>query len=168
MSLSRARSRVPCALGLFPRLALLAVLAPISLPACGFPMSPADLARNENHAYPGRTQAQVFHATLTALKTQGYQIVVGEQGTGLIKTAPKVMMATAYGNSYSAVATENAVGWTIGVTAISGGVGLHADPRGYSGGQAVPPEQMNGDYLERLFNTLYGEIDSNLPPPPTR
>ena len=146
--------------------AVLGLVATLTLAACGFPMSPADLARNENHAYPGRSQGQVFNATLTALKSQGYQIVVSEQGTGLIKTAPKVMTAVAYGNAYSAVATENAIGWTIGVTAISGGVGLHADPRGYSGGNAVPPEQMNGDYLERLFGTLYSEIDSNLSPAP--
>jgi hypothetical protein len=132
--------------------------------ACGMPMTPADLALAENHAYPGRTKAQVFHATVTALRSQGYEIIVSDAGSGLIKTAPKVLTAVAYGNSYGAVATENAVGWTVGVTPIAGGVGLHADPRGYSGGQGVGPDQMNGAYLERLFNTLYAEIDANLPP----
>jgi hypothetical protein len=128
------------------------------------PLSPADLARNENHAYPGRSKAQVFHATVTALRSLGYEVIVNEPGTGLIKTAPKVMAAVAYGNAYGAVATENSVGWTIGVTPITGGVGLHADPRGYSGGQAVAADQMNGEYLERLFATLFAEIDTNLPP----
>ena len=140
------------------------LLAPFPL-ACVVPMSPADLAIAENHAYPGRTKAQVFHATVTALRSQGYEVIVSDAGTGLIKTAPKVLSAVAYGNSYGAVATENAVGWTVGVTPIPGGVGLHADPRGYSGGQGLGPDQMNGAYLERLFTTFYAEIDANLPPP---
>jgi hypothetical protein len=146
-------------------LLLVCVLGALISAGCGMPMSPADLARNENHAYPGRSKAQVFHATVTALRSLGYEVIVNEPGTGLIKTAPKVMTAVAYGNAYGAVATENSIGWTIGVTPITGGVGLHADPRGYSGGQAVAADQMNGDYLERLFGTLFAEIDTNLPPP---
>jgi hypothetical protein len=139
-------------------------LAVASLSGCVMALSPVDLARVENHPYPGRSKAQVFRATVTALRSLGYELVVSDEGAGLIKTAPKVMTATAHGNAYGAVATENSVAWTIGVQPIAGGVGLHADPRGYSGGQAVPADQINGAFLERLFATLYAEIDTNLPP----
>jgi hypothetical protein len=162
MSLTQPLGRLP----LLRSLAGIGLLVASLVSAdCGMPLSPADLARNENHAYPGRSKVQVFRATSTALRSLGYQLVVSDEGAGLIKTAPKVMTAVAYGNGYAAVATENSIGWTIGVTPIEGGVGLHADPRGYSGGQAVPADQMNGAYMEKLFGTLFGEIDSNLPPP---
>jgi hypothetical protein len=162
MSLTQPLGRLP-RLRAFAAIGLL--LASLGSASCAMPLSPADLARNENHAYPGRSKGQVFRATATALRSLGYQLVVSDEGSGLIKTAPKVMTAVAYGNAYGAVATENSIGWTIGVTPIEGGVGLHADPRGYSGGQAVAADQMNGAYMEKLFGTLYGEIDTNLPPP---
>ncbi len=142
---------------------LVLACAVTTIPGCVMALSPADLARAENHAYPGRTKAQVYGATVTALRSLGYEIVVADAGAGLIKTSPKLVTATAQANSYGAVATENSVAWTIGVTPIPGGVGLHADPRGYSGGQTVPADQISGYYLQRLFDTLYTEIDSNLP-----
>jgi hypothetical protein len=149
----------------FRGLFLAALASSALLTGCGFPMSPADLARYENHPYPGRTKAQVYQATITAFRAQGFEIIAQDPGSGLIKTGPKVLTATAYGNGYgSAVATENAIGWTVGITPIPGGVGLHADPRGYTGGQSLNADQMNGAYLGRLFDTLYEEIDTNLPP----
>ncbi len=145
---------------------LLAILVAIATSSCVMPLSPADLARNENHYYPGRTRAQVYKAAVTALRTTGFQVVVNDEGAGKIKTAPKVITATAYGNSYGAVATENAIAWSIDMLTAPNGCAIHAEPRGYSGGQVLAPDSMNGDYLERLFGTLYGAIDENLPPPP--
>ncbi len=131
--------------------------------ACGLPLSPADLARDENHYIPARSRAQVYRATVTALRTLGYQIVVSDEASGKIKTAPKVVTATAYGNGYGAVATENAIGWIIDVTVVQGGALVHAEPRGYTGGQVVLASNMNGQYLEGLFGTLYQEIDTDVP-----
>ncbi len=159
---SRAR-RVRASVRVTLATLLLSLAFALSAGAC-LPLSPADLARAENHAYPGRTKAQAFRATATALRSLGFEIVVADEGAGLLKTAPKVMSATAYGSQYSAVATENSVAWTIGIQSIPGGAGLHADPRGYSGGQLVPADQINGPFLQSLFNTLYAEIDTNLPP----
>jgi len=142
------------------RFALVAALSVVA--ACA--LSPEELARVENHPYAGHTKAQVFAATVTALRSLGYEIVVADPGNGLIKSAPKVVTATAYATSnYTAVAVENSIAWTIGVQSIPGGAGLHADPRGYSGGQVIPVDRMNGAYLTRLFESLYTEIDGNLP-----
>ena len=150
------------------------LLVTYALVGCVIPLSPADLERDENHFYPGRSKAQLYKATLTALQTTGFQVVVNDQGGGKLKTAPKVITATAYGNSYGAVATENAIAWSIDVMPAAGGAALRAEPRAYSGGQLIPPSSVNGDYLERLFGTLYGAVDENLPggtpppPPPPR
>jgi hypothetical protein len=127
------------------------------------PLTPAELDRNENHSYPGRSRAQVYRATATALRSLGYEITLADDGAGRIKTAPKLITATAHGSGSGAVATENSVAWNIDVTSASGGAALRAEPRGYSGGQVVPPNQINGMYLKKLFATLYGEIDSDLP-----
>ncbi len=114
------------------------------------------------HPYPDHGRAQIFHATVTALRTLGYQVVVADSGNGKIKTAPKLVTAVAHGNAYSAVATENSVAWNVHIVPSSKGAVLHAEPRGYSGGQAVDPTRMNASYMERLFATLYQEIDNNL------
>jgi hypothetical protein len=149
-----------------PRGWLAALVVSLALAGCAIPLSPADLERNENHFYPGRTKGQLFKATTTALKTLGFQIVVSDEAAGKIKTAPKLVTTTAYGSNYSAVATENSIGWNIdvGPAQNGGGAGMHAEPKGYSGGQVLQATDMNGAYLEKLFDTLYGEIDSNLPP----
>jgi hypothetical protein len=131
--------------------------------ACAEPMSPADLAKNEVHPYPGRTKAEVFKASVAALKTLGYEVVTTDAASGRIKTSPKLVTVTAYGNGTTAVASANSVAWTLEVSDVSGGASVNAEPRGYSAGQAVGPERMNAAFLERTFATLYSEIDDNLP-----
>ena len=39
---------------------------------------------------------------------------------------------------------------------------MYAEPRIYSGGNAVPIEHVNGSALKAQFHTLYTEIDHNL------
>lgn len=125
-------------------------------------MTPADLARNETHAYPGKTKHQVFRATAVALKTLGYDVVVSNEATGHIKTAPQLITVVAYGSPGSAVAAGNSLAWNIHVKSEGKDATVHAEPRGYSAGQAVDPSQMNSAFLERSFRTLYGEIESDL------
>jgi hypothetical protein len=160
----RSASSRPIPRRLVSRAAALLVLLALTT-RCGFPLSAADLARYENHPYLGYTKAQVFQATVTALKSMGFEIIANDPGNGLIKTSPKVLGAVAYGNQYSAVAVENALGWTIGIQPIPGGIGLHADPRGYSGGTGIPAQNMSGEFLSRQFDSLYAEIEANLPRP---
>ena len=40
---------------------------------------------------------------------------------------------------------------------------MQARPRGYEGGQAIPLSKMNADYIKRTYDTLFSEIQSNLP-----
>jgi hypothetical protein len=142
---------------------LAVVLACVALSGCAVPLTAAELNQAENHAYPGHSRGQVYKATTTALRSLGYEITMNDEGAGRIKTAPKLLSATAHGNSSVAVAQENTVAWNIDVTSAAGGAALHAEPRGYSGGRTVPASQFNGQYFKGLFATLYGEIDSDLP-----
>ena len=61
-------------------------LAVMMMVACGMPMTPTDLARYENRPYPGRTKAQVYTATVTALRAMGFQIIASDAATGVVKT----------------------------------------------------------------------------------
>jgi hypothetical protein len=140
-----------------------AVAAGPLLVACGMPMTPADLAQHETHPYPGHTRSQVFTAATSALRSLGYDIVASDATSGRIKTAPKLVTVTAYGSSSTAVASGNSLAWTLDVSSGDDGAVLHAEPRGYSAGQLVEASRMNGSFLERSFETLYGEIDEDMP-----
>jgi len=131
---------------------------------CGRTMTPAELAQAGTHPYAGRSRAQVFRAATLALRTEGYEIVSADEGSGRIKTAAKTIGAQAVAVSRSyAVATETSFGWSIDVTAKGNGAVLHAEPRGYQGSQLYEPTQMNADWLDRAFATLYKDVDANLP-----
>jgi hypothetical protein len=138
------------------------VFASLALAGCAVPLTPAELAQYEAHSYPARSKAQVYKATETALKSLGYEIVVGDQAAGKLKTAPKVVAATAYGNSYGAVATESAIAWVVDLAPGDGATTMHAEPRGFYGGQPMPPSQMNGAYMKKLFDNFYAEVNDNL------
>lgn len=148
--------------GLLVRIALF--LAAILIAAgCGRVMTPAELARHESRAFPGRSKDQVFRATIVALRSEGYEIVSADPGEGRVKTAPKVIGAQAAGGKYTAVATSTSFAWTVDVRSDAAGAAMHAEPRGYSGAQLVPADAMNADWLEKAFAQLYREIDENLP-----
>jgi hypothetical protein len=126
-------------------------------------MTPAELAQHESHPYPGHSKSQVFSAATSALRSLGYEIVTSDAASGRIKTAPKLVTVTAYGSSSTAVASGNSLAWTLDVSSGDDGAMLHAEPRGYSAGQLVEASRMNGSFLERSFETLYGEIDEDMP-----
>ena len=50
---------------------LAGILACFLLSGCVIPLTPAELDRNENHSSPGRSRAQVYRATATALHRSG-------------------------------------------------------------------------------------------------
>jgi hypothetical protein len=147
------------------RLAFLAFLVAFAASACRI-VTPQELADFETHHYPGRSQAEVFAATVTALKAIGYEVILADKAAYRIKTAPKTVVVHAAATSSStAVATSNAVGWNIDVLAASGGASMHAEPRLYSAGSSIDPSTLNYDYADNMFRTLYTEIDSDLAPP---
>jgi hypothetical protein len=145
---------------------VIAVLfAALSGSACRI-VTPQELVNFETHAYPGRSQADVFAATVTALKSIGYEVVLADKAAFRIKTAPKIVMVHAAATSSStAVATNDTVGWNIDVLSASDGASMHAEPRLYRGGASVEPSTLNYDFADNMFRTLYAEIDSDLPAP---
>jgi hypothetical protein len=147
------------------RLCAIAALFAVLLSACRI-VTPQELVNFETHVYPGRSQAEVFAATVTALKSIGYEVVMVDKAAFRIKTAPKVVMVHAAATSSStAVATNDTVAWNIDVLSASDGASMHAEPRLYRGSASVEPSTLNYDFADNLFRTLYAEIDSDLPPP---
>lgn len=130
---------------------------------CGRTVTPAELAEQGTRSYPGQASKQVFRATNVALKTLGYNVVVADEASGRLKTAPKVVMVRAYGNSTSATAVESSLGWSLEVSDAKDGASVHAEPHPFQNGQSLEATQMSATYVERAFNDLFKEIDSNLP-----
>ena len=140
----------------------------LALSACGRAVTPAELDAYEAHSYEASSKDQVVQATVTALRSLGYEVVAVDNATGRIKTAPKVVVVHASRvSSSTAVASSDTLAWTIDVTAAGRGANLHAEPRVYSAGQALEATKMNSEYARRTFATLYTEIDSNLSTPAT-
>jgi hypothetical protein len=135
----------------------------VALAGCGRTVTPAELDRYETRTYAGHSRAEAFHATVTALKSLGYEIALADEDSGRVKTAPKIVAVHAAAvSSYHAVATGDAVAWTVDVASADGGATVHAVPRPYSAGQALEPTRLNADFADRTFRTLYAEIESNL------
>jgi hypothetical protein len=142
----------------------LAFVALVSAAGCGRPVTADELDRLEARSYQGRSRGEVLRATVTALRSLGYEVVSVDQTAGRVKTAPKlVVVHAARTSSGAAIASGDAVAWTIDVSAARGAAQLHAEPRLYSAGQNVEATRLNEAYAQRLFATLYGEIESSLP-----
>lgn len=131
--------------------------------ACAPPLTAADIEEFGTRTYAGTTRRQAFRATVGALKSLGYETAVVDEAAGRIKSAPKLLVVHASGSRYSARATGSSLAWDIDVTAASGAAVVHARPRGDEGGQSIPIERMNGEYIKRVYETLFTEIESNLP-----
>ncbi len=144
-------------------LSRIALLGALGLVACGRTVTPAELQAYEERAYDGQTKAEVFKATVTALKSLGYEIVEADAARGRVKTAPKLMVVqAARTSSTTAMAVGNSVAWTIDVASSAQGATVHAVPRLYRAGESVDPSRLNADFADRTFTTLYGEIADNL------
>ena len=133
------------------------------------PITPAELQEWGTRTYAGTSVGAAYKATLTAVRSQGYDIASADGGSGQIKTAPKVMVVVVSGGQYSAAAASNSIAWDFDVKSSPQGVTIHATPRGYSAGQSVPTSQMSASYMKKAFATIFDEIERNLgvaPPAP--
>jgi hypothetical protein len=130
---------------------------------CGRTITADQVKALGKRTYPGRSRAELVGASSIALKTLGYEVVVEDAESGVIKTAPKPLVATASGTSTSAIAVTNDLAWMIEVTADGDGVAVQATPRATSGGQAYEGPY-NADYMEKAIVDLFKEIESNLKP----
>jgi hypothetical protein len=131
---------------------------------CGRTVTPAELEAYEQHGYAGQSRGAVFKATVTALRSLGYDVVLADASSGRVKTAPKVVVVHAARTSSStAIVAGDSVAWTVDVSGDTHGARVHAEPRLYSAGQSVPPERLNQEFADKMFSTLYSEIATNLP-----
>ena len=136
----------------------------LALTACAPPLTPADIEQYGTRTYSGTSRTQVFRGAVAALRSLGYETAVVDEGAGRIKSTPKLLVVHASGSQYGARATGSSLAWDIDVTAGgAGGAAVSARPRGYEGGQSIPISRMNGEYMKRTYETLFTEIESNLP-----
>jgi hypothetical protein len=138
------------------------VMTVTCLVGCMRPATAAELQDWGTRTYAGTTKAAAFKATWAAVRSLGYDVATADASAGQLRTAPKVVVVTVSGNQYGAQAAANAIAWDLDVTTSAAGIVIHASPRGYSGGQAVPQSQMSASYLKRAFETLFGEIERDL------
>ncbi|MGC4094791.1 MAG: hypothetical protein QM756_44115 [Polyangiaceae bacterium] len=117
----------------------------------------AELEQLGTRKYPGHGREEVERAVITALKLQGYDVVTTEPR---IRTAPKPVATTAYGNKGSAQTFTEAVAWDIDVEGDDSSATLHATPRASVNGE--PMEQVFYEWAERNFRELMKEIDASL------
>jgi hypothetical protein len=139
------------------------ILGGAFLAGCGRTITPDQLKAISKRSYPGRTSDDLRKASVTALKTLGFDVVVDDAESGVIKTAPKPLVATASGTATSAIAVTNDLAWTIEVTKAGEGVDVQATPRASQGGQTYDGPY-DADYMERAVADLFKEIESNLKP----
>jgi hypothetical protein len=139
------------------------ILGGTSLAGCARTITPDQLKALAKRSYPGRKRDELMKASVTALKTLGYDVVVNDTESGVVKTAPKPLIAMASGTATTAVAVTNDLAWTIEVTAAGEGVDVQATPRASQGGQTYDGPY-DADYMERAVADLFKEIESNLKP----
>jgi hypothetical protein len=139
---------------------LLLAAAPIALAACGRSVTAAELGQWDTRTYKGATAPQLQHATSVALRTMGFTIV--DESGGRIKTAPKVVVVSAAGSRYSAVAVDNSLAWAIEISPAREGATIHASIRPSQGGVSLQPTAVNVNYVEAWYRDLYREIENNL------
>jgi hypothetical protein len=138
-------------------------LLALELAACARTITPDQVKVLARRTYDGHTRADVVKASSLALKTLGYQVVVEDADAGMVKTAPKPLLAMASGNATSAVAVTNDLAWMIEVSAEGDGVAVQATPRASAGGQSYDGPY-DADYIEKAIIDLFKEIESNLKP----
>jgi hypothetical protein len=133
------------------------------LAGCARTITPDQVKALGRRSYAGRSRPEVVKASVVALKTLGFEVVVEDAESGVVKTAPKPLVATASGTATTAVAVTNDLAWMIEVTAAGDGVDVQATPRASSGGQSYDGPY-DADYMEKAILDLFKEIESNLKP----
>lgn len=125
------------------------------------PATAAELQDWGTRTYAGTTTAQALRASLTALRSLGYDIAATDSASQ-IKTAPKLVSVTATGGQYSAQAVSDSLAWDVDIRPSAQGIVIHAAARGYTAGQAVDATHLNASYMKKAFETLFDEIERDL------
>jgi hypothetical protein len=136
---------------------LCCTLAPIGGCAIRRVATTAELDQLGTRKYTNHGREEVIKATVTALRIQGYEVVTTDPR---IRTAPRDVATTAFGNAHSAQSFTEAVAWDIDVEGDTSSATLHAVPRATLNGQ--PMEELYYEWAERTFRELLREIDQNL------
>jgi hypothetical protein len=145
-------------------LVLAAALATLA-PACVsyHPLTPAELSLRGTHRYPGVARERATDACAVALATLGYQVTLKEPESGVIKTAPKVIMVSATGGPGYANATEDGLAWSVDVEQAGSDSVVHATPRGFRNGTEMHEENMwVAEAIDGKFDDLWHEVDGVL------
>lgn len=130
---------------------------------CGRTITPAEIDQYGTRAYRGPTKAQTVKATSIALASLGYEVVVADGTSGVVKTSPKVVQTHAYGSQYSATSIQDSLAWSVQITSTPNGSLVRAKPRAYRNGQPLDDNQMMASYMQKAFASLFAEIETNLP-----
>lgn len=148
----------------------LAILCPPLIGACGggggAMMTPGEIATNGTHSF-AFPPAEVFAATVGALRTQGYVVTVANEEKGIIKTDRKPLRAQAIGGGGVAVAVEVTRQYYVRIESTDpGNTTVVADPKVFIGERDVTGDKvwrLEGPEGEReLWRRLFAEIQSNL------
>lgn len=142
---------------------VLAALLALTAPACVHYtiLSPAEMSQMGTRKYAATPVDKATEATAAALATLGYKVTVKE--SGLVKTAPQTIMASASGGRGYANITEDGLAWSIAIEQSGADVIFHATPRAFRNGS-----EMHGDdtwvaeVMVSKFRDLWHEIDGNL------
>ena len=137
--------------------------AATALVGCPRAITPAEIDRNGTKTFYGRSPGQVANATIAALRTLGYEVTVADVSGGKLKTAPKLVVVHAVGNSYGATAYRDELAWSIELVKASDGTVVRLTPRFFRNGQPLDNSMVSADPLNKAFADLFREIDSNLP-----
>jgi hypothetical protein len=137
----------------------LLLTSPVWGSACARTLTPAEVEALGHHNYPKHAPAQVLDASVVALRTMGFEVVVAEGGT--VKTAPKPIMVTASGGGGVAYAASNDMAWDLTFESAGDGTKVHAVPRMISAGTSYDGP-VQADYIEKAMADLFKEIQSNL------
>ena len=142
------------------QLALLAACGPV-----GHPMTPSEVTTHGTVVINAPV-GKVFTAAQGALKSEGYQIAIADPAKGLIKTNRKVVRVVAYGNTYSAQATEITRQYVLSLRAEGGRTVVAAEPRVFQGDHDLSEEavwDLEGPTGERkLWSQLFRDLKDAL------
>jgi hypothetical protein len=138
---------------------VLALSAVPTFVACARTLTPEQVSELGKKSYPTHAPEAVMKASVTALRTLGFEIVVAEGGQ--VKTAPKPVMVTASGGGGVAYAASNDIAWTLTIEPAGDGSSVHAVPRMITGGTSYDGP-VDAAYMEKAVADLFKEIESNL------
>jgi hypothetical protein len=129
--------------------------------AGGRPMTPSEVATHGTASYDA-SPAKVFVAAQGALKSEGYEIALADQGKGLIKTSRKLVRAEAVGGAGYAQAIAATRQYVVSIHADGAKTVVVAEPRVFMGDRDLSQESVwdiEGPMGERtLWTQLFRDV----------